>query len=341
VSAPLTQSEVATLLQCGAKWSFAYSDLAGFPIRSKVTAPKLREGRAWGAAVQAWHTRLPNEIGHAPAVRAHEALMEFLNRDAQEMDRYGALDEREYEETRTRMSAALVHYMATATRLNLVGSEVELDLPHADGWTYRCHLDGVHQDEDGYLWVVEFKWRPSGRFTNLEQIVLWRQVRWYALALANQREFIPEPRDPVTQPSWCYPEVRGVIVDERLGDAPNPVRFNKNGSVSATQSCLLEEYLYECEIRKQSPHPPTVERLKAKTWQQRHEVLFREDELDDALRELEAAETLVRLYRSHALKPIRHPGQWCSGCQFLPICADPSDVELRNALYEPNQRIPA
>lgn len=334
----ISQSEIAQLLRCPAQWGFGYGDLAGFPLKPKTTALRLREGRAWGQAVQAWHTREP---GTDPIVRAHEALLTSLNDDAAFMHTHGVLDEEEFAQTMARMQEILVHYCATQPRLNLIGSEVELEMPHVDGWTYRCHLDGIHQDEDGYLWVVEFKLRTPGAFTSLEIVQLWRQVRWYALALeaTNGTEEIRfyngEPTEIVRR------EIRGVIVDERLNDAPNPVRYNKNGSVSATQSCLYEEYERACMMLNQPMHEPTVQRLQAKVWQQRHEVYFRPDEMRDALYELESAATLLSLYHNHRLRPIRNPGRQCATCAFLPLCPDYTDARLRDALFTPVEGVAA
>lgn len=322
----ITQSEIAQLLQCPAKWGFGYGDLAGFAIRPKAPALRLREGRAWGAAVQAFHTRTP---GSDPVVRAHDVLVTSLMDDAAFMESHGVGNDEEYQETVERMREMLIHYCATVPRLNLVGSEVELEVAHSDGWTYRCHLDGIHQDEDGYLWVVEIKLRTPGNFAPLEQVQLWRQVRWYALALEEKFD------------SERLRQVRGVIVDERLNAAAKPVAYNKNGSVSATQSCLYEEYMQACASLGQEPHPPTVARLQAKVWQQRHEVYFRPDEMRDALYELESAATLLSLYHDHRLRPIRNPGRQCATCAFLDICVDPKDERLRDALYVPAQEVAA
>lgn len=328
---PVTQSEIGQLLACPQKWSFGYGDVAGFPIQPRVTALRLREGRAWGIAVQVWHT-----TGAIDA--AAGALLASLDDDAAQMEREGAFDHEEYDETKEKLLSALVHYAATAERLNLVGSEVELEMTHGDGWTYRCHLDGIHQDEDGYLWVVEFKLRGAGSFTPLEQAVLWRQVRWYSLALMHSDH-------PLAIRYRTLPEayednlVRGVIIDERLNDAPKPVKFNKNGDVSATQTCMLEEYMHACAVRGQTPHMPTVERLSAKIWQQRHTILFRQDELDDALGELESAASLVALYGNHSLRPIRVPGKQCGYCEFSELCPTPRDERLRDALYRPTEMV--
>jgi len=325
----MSQSEVSTLLACPMRWSFAYGDVAGFPIQPRVTALRLREGRAWGAGIQQFHTRTRPDLGLEDACgRAAAAMLASLDEDAAQMEREGAFDAEEYDVTKEKLIGALVHYAATQERLNLVGSEVELELHHADGWTYRCHIDGIHQDEDGYLWIVEFKLRGAGAFTPLEQVVLWRQVRWYAIALEASKE--PDGFDP----SFVDTDiVRGVIVDERLNDAPSPVRFNKNGDVSATQSCTLEQYLDACAVRGQIPHEPTVARLTGKVWSQRHTVLFRVDELDDALHELEAAASLVAIYAGHSLRPIRNPGRQCGTCAYAELCPQPHDVRLRDALF--------
>lgn len=329
----ISQSEVADLMQCPARWSFAHGHLAGHPIRPMHTALRLREGRAWGAAVQAWHTRVEGEANLDPIVRAHAALVDSLMDDQAFMERNGqAVDEEEFNTTAEKLEAALIQYVATSQRLNLVGSEVQLEMAHEDGWTYRCHLDGVHMDEDGYLWVVEFKLRDPGNFTPLEVVQLWRQVRWYALALDGYGD------------NAGADIVRGVIVDERLNGAPKPVRLNKDRHVSAVQSCMLEEYLAACDGDPRygslvtEPNEKTVAQLTAKVWQQRHAVLFTASEMHEALLELESAADLIGLYDGGRLRPIRNPSpRNCGYCPFNAICPDPSDERLRDSLYVPAQ----
>lgn len=323
---PISQSEVADLMQCPARWGFAYGSLAGHPIRPMHTALRLREGRAWGAAVQAWHTPGPDEMR-----RAYNALLDSLEDDQAFMERHGqGADEEEFAATLEKLKGALVQYCATAQRLNLVGSEVDLRMWLDDpSWEYVCHLDGIHEDEDGWLWIVEFKLRDPGNFVPLEVIQLWRQVRWYALALRANR--------PAAN-------IRGVIVDERLNGAPKPVRLNKNRSVSAVQSCMLEEYLAACDGDPRyggiptEPNEKTVAQLTAKVWQQRHMVLFTDEEMQDALEELFSAGKLIDLYADDTLKPIRNPSpRNCNHCSFRDICPDPKDERLRDSLYVPAQ----
>jgi CRISPR/Cas system-associated exonuclease Cas4 (RecB family) len=316
----ITQSMVASLLQCPAKFSFEYGDMAGFPIRPKVPALRLREGRAWGEAAQRYHAYALSD--HPRAVsEATRGIVEMLEEDAQAMRDAGMWDETEHDETVAKMFDILAHYCATSEPLNLIQREHELSLVFPD-FTYQCHIDGVHQDPDGGIWIVEFKLRGAGRMTPLDQIQLWRQIRWYALSYGV---------------NYGQP-VRGVIVDERLNDAPKPVRYNKDGAVSATQSCTYEAYLAACAERRQMPHDPTSDRLLAKTWHQRHELILTADEMEDARIELGSAAKLTGLYRDHELAPIRNPGPLCATCAYNVICPSPSDDRLREAMYAPNER---
>jgi PD-(D/E)XK nuclease superfamily protein len=318
----VSQSEVDTLMRCGMKWAFGYGDVAGFALEPKTPAIILREGRAWGAAAQAWHA-IDGTIEKATA-----AILDSLDADAAQMEEHGTFVATEYEEIRDKLFGALAQYCATQPKLNLVASELELEVRFEEGFVYRCHLDGVHQDEDGGLWVVEFKLRRS--MTPLEQVVLWRQIRWYALALAET----------------SGQEVVGIIVDERLNAAPKPIKVNKDGSISAVQSCALEEYLDACNNPAKyggrivtEPNQRTVGLLGDKVWSQRHEILLRHDEMDDAVRELESAAKLIGFYDRHELLPIRVPGQQCSSCFARDLCATPQDERLRDALFVPSDYV--
>ncbi len=55
---PISHSESSTALDCQSKHAFAYTGrlTGGYALKPKSVAPQLREGRAWGAAVAAWHS---------------------------------------------------------------------------------------------------------------------------------------------------------------------------------------------------------------------------------------------------------------------------------------------
>ena len=74
--------------------------------------------------------------------------------------------------------------------------------------------------------IVEFKLRKQ--LTPVKLIQLSRQIRWYAWA-----------RQQVTDR-----KVVGVLVDERLNEAPKPAGFNKNGELSHAKNQVTTPELY-------------------------------------------------------------------------------------------------
>lgn len=284
----------------------------------------MRDGRAWGAGVASYHA-----LGHGTA-----AIYYALAEDKADQIVAGTFDEQAFEDTVNRLTMMLDHYVTISTepRLPLIDRERELLVPlrarsgKRRSTIYRLHafLDGVHIDAEDRPWIVEFKLR--GRLMTLEQIVLSRQIRWYAWAWREATG-----REPA-----------GVIVDERLNELPHSVRVNKDGTVSRVQSCTPEAYTLACADREQEPHPETLTALRSKTWQERHRILFRSEELDEAGWQLTSTAQLTQLMDSGALYPTRNPApQRCGWCPYRPICADPSDRDLIEALYtrEPPKRL--
>ena len=315
----ITQSEIGTVLECPARWGFNFGTLAGFPIEPKVEPIRLDEGSAWGAAVATFHSLVMRQGVEAAGRAGVVALEEKLDRYAQRAMEAGIYDNEEHTAILDKLIPLFAYYCTTTTPLNLVQAERVVRYPLADGWDYEGRIDGIHQDEDGWIWIVEFKLRD--RLTPLEQIVLWRQIRWYSLALRHE-----------------IGEVRGVIVDEGHNTKIEPVRHNKDGKVSAVQSCTLEEYMAALRERgNQPPNDNTVERLARKQWHQRHQIVLTDEEYADAEAEVRSAARMVWMYDSGQLLPLRHPGPTrCPGCRYKGICPNPTDERLRDALYRPN-----
>lgn len=315
----ISHSEVSTLLSCQAAHDFKYvGQLAGSALRPKATAPLLRDGRAWGAGVAAWH-----QTGNVTLARS--ALLASLDEDVAEQRAHGLWLPDADREARGLLVALLSHYARTAERLPIDRLEHEIDVPipsrtgRGRSNTYRLlyFVDGVHVDDDGRVWLVEFKLRRQ--LTAFEQVVLSRQIRWGAWAWRQQTG-----RD-----------IAGVIVDERLKAQPTPVKLNKDGTPSKVQTCELDLYVAAWIERGEQPDEDVVARLAAKRWQARHPVVFRPGELDEAGRQLVSAAQQIRAFDAGALYPIRNPSpRACGGCQFRQICPAPDDVELVDALFE-------
>lgn len=313
----ISHSETDALLSCQARHAFAYTGALtdGTTLSPRTSAPILRDGRAWGAGVASYHAE-----GHGTA-----AIYYALEGDKQEQLEAGVYDQPAFADAVNRLTLLLDHYVSTDDeRLALIDRERELLVPlrsrssRRRSTVYRLHafLDGIHVDAEGRSWIVEFKLR--NRLQPLAQIILSRQIRWYAWGWRESTGH----------------EVTGVIVDERLNELPKPVRVNKDGAISRVQSCTPEAYALACADAGQEPHDETLTALRSKTWQQRHRILFRPDELDEAGQQLTSTAQLVHLMDSGALYPTRNPApQRCSWCPFQPICADPSDRDFIDALY--------
>lgn len=321
----LSYSEVETAMTCWARWDFAYGGrLAGSTLRSKLVAPILSEGRAWGAAVAAWHA---SDDLTAPYV-AHRALSESLSEDELEMREHGLpVDPEARVEMEERLGAMLDHYMATAEplpNLTRLEGEIVVAIPSRGGsrastkYRFQCFLDGF-TDADGEQWIVEFKLRRQ--LMGAEMIQKLRQPRWYAWALTTQTGVTPT----------------GVIVDERLNDVPKPARILKSGKPSHAkdQLCTAEAYVEACLEAGEEPKLDVVESLRARMWQHRVPLLFRDGEIEEAGRELVSAAKLIRDLDAGELMPVRNAGKaHCAGCRYREVCAEPQDELFVDSLFE-------
>lgn len=325
-------SEISTAMTCFAQWDFRYGGrLAGDSLRAKLVAPVLSDGRAWGAAVAAWHaSEAPFDLFLERSAmlarwQAHEAMIASFAQSA-------TFDFGRLAEHQERLGLILDHYMATAEKLpNLTRLEGELDvaLPSRRGvhssnrYRFRGFLDGFTVDEHGNEWLVEFKLRRQ--LQRAAQIQLSRQVRWYAWARMRESD------RPVV----------GVLVDERLNEAPRPARIVKGRkgqpapSHAVDQLTTPESYRALCRELGDEPHENVVEALKAREWQKRTPIIFRPGELEEAAEELVTAAKLIRELDAGDLFPIRNASPMhCNGCEFREICAAPDDVFYVDSLFE-------
>lgn len=312
----LSVSESSSLLDCSWRWDLSYGGhLAGSALTPRDTPLLLREGKAWGRAMAALHDHWDRTD---QLVLAEQALVDSITEDALERERYGLRDPEAERQVLDLLQACLRHYYASSEPLPLFGAETHLELPlpaaqrHSNRYRLEAYLDGLHQDTHG-IWVVEFKWRAS-RIQDYELAARQRQLRWYGWAWREQLG-----REP------C-----GVILDERLGKRPDPVRYNADGRLSLVQACTPEDY-----EAAGGRNAAVREKLVAKVWQARRRITFRPGELDWAGRELRSLARLVQLHDSGQLAPVRNPNERnCRGCRFRAICDDPWDTELVDALYE-------
>jgi CRISPR/Cas system-associated exonuclease Cas4 (RecB family) len=336
----LSYTEITKALTCPAQWDFAYGGhLAGSALKPKATAPTLQAGRAWGAAVAAWHASATTSLlAYADAV---SALCASLNDDAERQRRFGLYDPVGHRELEQRLLEILQHYVATtepefsATRLE---EEVVVPIPSRGGrrssnrYAFVCYFDAVSDDyRPGENWLLEYKLRS--KFFSVALIANSRQLRWYAWA--HQRKLgIP---------------IHGVLTEERLHEHPHPARLVKSkrkqheflggeyplvASHATDQITTPELYVEACRATYEEPQPHVIDALGQRRWLSRVPVQFRPGELAEAGRELVSAAKRIRNLDSGDEYPIRNvrPAN-CNSCTFREICPEP-DSALVDATFE-------
>jgi hypothetical protein len=311
----LSHSEVSTALDCQARWDFRYGEqLAGSSLKEKTVVPRLSEGKAWGAAVAAFHTSLGQL---QPGQEAIDAMDRSLDADVELQKAEGLYSEEAHEQMRTDLLAMLVHYTDTIEPIEmdpLTERELLVPIPSRGGarrsnrYRLLCYLDATSTSPDGSVWVEEFKLR--GRLSDVRLIIRSPQIRWYAWAY------------------WQTTGIRpaGVNVTERLRAIPKAPRVLKSGKLSHAkdQLCTLDAYIAACEEHDVEPDDVTADHLSRRQWQQRVPVVFRQDELDEVGRSLISAAKLIRDLDSGDLYPLRNARPAvCSGCPYTEICDDP------------------
>lgn len=318
---PISHSEASTALDCQSKHAYAYTGqlTGGDALKPKATAPVLREGRAWGAAVAAWHST------SGDIERARAALEIQLSLDAADQEKAGVYDADEHAALSKHIHDLLNDYVTEADLIQLDRLERELLVPipsrtgRSDSNRYRllAYVDGVHTDPDDRDWVVEYKLRK--KLTAFELIAKARQIRWYAWAWRKE----------------TGREIAGIIVEERLNAVPSPVKLNQNGTPSKVQSCRPDAYIAAFGDRDDEPDAEVVAKLQAKDWMKRHPLVLTPAELDEAGKQLASVGSLIHQLDTGALFPVRNPSPLrCPGCAFRDICGDDGDTELVDALFE-------
>ncbi len=344
MSRSLSYSEISSAQTCEAlaRWDFQYGGhlAGGVCYKRRQLAAGLGNGRAWGAAVAAWHAYPTPEnlmaIYQAGMARmgAHSALRGAYRADVAAQLEKGIWVPPETQADREQwLGQILDHYCSTAEPLpNLTKLEGELSIPipsrtgrrGSSRYRFEGFIDGFTEDGD-LEWIVEFKFRDQ--LTPLPLIELSRQIRWYAWS--RQQE--------------TGRRVAGVIVDERLAEAPKPARLVKGKKKSEglvpshakDQLCRPEDYVALCEEHDVEPKPEIIEALGARQWQQRHYIVFGPGELEESGKELVSAAKLIRDLDSGDRYPLRNAQAYiCRGCKFKEICAHPTDRSFAATLYE-------
>lgn len=331
MSRSISQSEVTTALTCLARWDFGYGGrLAGDALEPRAIAHRLSEGKAWGAAVAAWHAG--GDSRHVAMWRAAGALQDALEADAATQRAAGVeLDPDHLFETAERLGAILGHYTATAEPLgNLTRLEGHFDEPapartdtgrSSSRYRYQGYIDGYTVDPDGRPWLVEFKLRTS--LDPIEMLERQIQYAWYAWAYERRTGTRPV----------------GIIIDQRLNEEPKAARlvqaksFKRDGRMVAShakdQVTTLEAYRETCEATGEEPRLDTELALAGRVWQKRVPIIFRPDELQRAGEEIASSARLIHLLDNGTIQPVRNASTMtCLFCRFKAICATPHAPEV-------------
>ena len=310
----ISHSETSALLTCQYRHDFMYGEqLAGTSLKPKHTPPILSDGRAWGAGGAAYNAGESLDY-------AIDTISDTLTADADRLKHFGTFDQNEFDTSLSLLHGLLEHYADENEPLGIDRLEHELIVPipsrsgKQDSNRYRLQVffDGIHVDEHGRTWLVEFKLR--GQLSQLLMVHLSRQIRWYAWAYRKEYGVMPA----------------GIIVDERLKKLPSEVKLNKNGSVSKVQSCTVDAYQ-----AAGGDDPEVLQKLTDKKWGIRESVPFTDAEIDEAGIQLVSAGQQIRSFDAGETYPVRNPSPlYCNGCQFKDICQTPDNTELVDALFE-------
>jgi hypothetical protein len=357
----ISYSEGSTLLTCQAQWDFRYGNvLAGSSLKQKDVPVLLRDGRAWGRGVAAFHAADPDERMNAGVLELAKALEE----DAEEQRSEGLYDADAHREKAAELRALLEHYAETTDHLPIDRLEHELlvSLPSRSGkgisnkYKLQVLFDGIHVDPAGRTWLVEFKLR--GQLSPLDLIAKSRQIRYYAWAYRQE----------------TGEEVAGVIVDERLKEVPKPARWvrpkkkdegvtvdpdqaaelgapysdkeretytgdegklaRRTVSHAKDQITTVDSYLAACEKAGVEPDPETAEQIASRRWSQREPILLTQTEIEESGRELVSLGQQVAEFDSGDRYPVRNAKRAnCNGCDFKDICNEPTSTDLVDALF--------
>jgi hypothetical protein len=327
----ISYSEIETALTCFARWDFSYGGrLAGSTLSARSQPPIRGDGRAWGAAVAAWHAS-----GGARPAEAYAAMAASYDDDEAKMLAAGVpANPTERTEQEDRLGQMLEHYMATARPLpNLTRLEGQFVVPvpsrsgrrGSNRFRFLGYIDGYTVDPDDNAWIVEFKLRNE--LQPAELIMRGRQPRLYTWAAGQALDKPP----------------MGVIVDERLNQAPKAPRVvgktaklpEGRPSDAKDQVTTPELYVALCSEMGFEPNAEVVDQLARRVWQKRTMVMLTPSEVASAGRELVSAAKLIRDLDSGELEPLRHATKMtCNGCRFKAVCDHPEDSLFVDSLFE-------
>jgi CRISPR/Cas system-associated exonuclease Cas4 (RecB family) len=349
-------TESGNLLTCQAQWDFNYGGyLAGDCLKAKAVPQRLQEGSAWGAGVAAFHAATEDKLDAGIV-----ALTATLDKEAKKLEAKGFYDADVHRAMASKLRALLEQYAEEEEArpvplTGLSGLEQELLVPlpsrsgKGDSSIYRLQVffDGVLEDEEGRIWLVEFKLRET--LSALELITNGRQIRYYAWAWER------EHGRPVA----------GVIVDERLNAQPKPPKIvnSKKGvgievevdvldketkeptgekkmvwkAPSTDKAQLTTPELYEaaCAEYGVKVDPEMSAALADRRWSQRERIFLSPREIEESGTELISLGRQVAALDSGQTYPVRNvKPQNCNGCRFREICNDPHDKELVDSLFD-------
>lgn len=362
----ISYTEGSTLLTCQAQWDFNYGAyLAGDCLKPKAVPVRLQEGSAWGAGVAAFHAAEVDKLEAGIL-----ALTESLDAEAKKLEAKGFYDADAHRQMKSKLCALLEQYAGEEAErpvplagLRDLEQELLVPLPSRSGkgdssiYRLQVFFDGVIVDEDGRIWLVEFKLRE--KLTALELITNSRQIRYYAWAWERENGkpvagvIVDERLNEQPKPArWVKPSKKdeGIVVDpdqaEELGapysDKEREIYIGDEGKLARRtvshakeQVTTAESYLAACQRAGVEPKPETLEAISGRRWSQRERVFLTEREIEESGRELVSLGRQVAAVDSGQVFPVRNvKPQNCNGCRFREICNDPHDRDLVDGLFD-------
>jgi hypothetical protein len=254
---------------------------------------------------------------------AQKAAGTLLAEDMVRMDDLGIpYDMDEQQEVIALVYRTLEQHDRIAEKLNITELEKELECT-VNGVTFVGHVDGMHTDIEGKLWIVEFKMRKV--LSDLWYVYFMRQLRWYSYMAKCMG--LP---------------IAGFIYDETCHEFPSPLIFTQKGALDRRYTYSVAD-LEALEERSAGMHPipeDVWQRARNKDYHARQIIHFTDTDYADIEAEMSNVALRMREAYNTNIYPIRNPNtNRCPGCAFKDICFEPNPamwLDLYNKWDNPN-----
>jgi hypothetical protein len=307
----ISNSEAKLFTDCRRK--FYYARVKNLEAKSKVLPlargswmHKLFEayfiGKDWGKV----HKKLCKEFEDELTAEEYEALAELPAECERMMDTYEWM------------------YFNTDRNLDVIATELVLEIPIIHGHTYQATLDVVFRDELG-LWIMDHK--TLGRYPSANAQFTDAQTARYAFAA--YKHFGEMPIGIVWDYVITKPPTKPRVVKDGSRLYAKKVNTDLHTYVKAIKEYGLDPYDYKDKILELKEHNPFYRRdyvpvVRPVVTTLVKELIYIADEIE------------------RGFKPVRSLGKHCDWCQFQPLCiADLQKADsgfIERTQYKPRER---